>query len=1504
MKTRMFLILASVIILFGFTACDGGGSSGGGGTKSASTSSASSASISGSAVKGPLSGAEVSLFYFDGNGNLDEIVSSESPILTDDSGAFSFPVDGQDLMGITSPLIVKATGGSMYGESVPNLVLEGVIGDPQPLTYGQVALTCHLSAASSVAAALLKNRAAAIGTAPTLDDTKTYMDLVENQLNVSLSDDPADSGTPIGMFNHAIDRNLNLESATSANYPAVSELIAYLAANLSSSSEKLDTTMDDPDDPGMDTDAGFAPFGGTLAAIVGSDPGGFIFMTLTSDTAYIENTGTDTAAITAVFMDAAGRPYQALEDVSLGLVEGPGLLTSAGLSYASGSVMGELTSDMTGDTGDIKIRAVCPLPNGSQGTLEIIVQASDFGSDVDGDGLSDGMEGQGWDIAVDELGYGELAATDLLRHRHVYSDPNLSDTDGDGLTDAEEYVIRTDPCSADTDGDGLTDYEEWNIWMTSPTSADTDGDARGPDHDAMPNAALFDGNELAQYGTSPTLADTDGDGRTDCEEIDHPARSPLISDLPKLEMEIVDAVDVRLDVTYAEEAGETFEYGREIMKSTTTSTSATSEHSINAGVSVGMETTATATAGLNPSASVSTTMSYEMSFDYGHKWSTTNTSSQTAQQSHSEYVTDSRTRTETAATGSMSAGIKLKNPSDITYTISKLGIGVRHWEMKWDEDQGQMIRRFQTVATLIPPLGSGFTLAPGEETPVLQVAAEDLNPDRVKELLRRPDSLYTEAAYFELENAEHLNFDFLKEVNASRTASIIIDPGKSNAEEYRVATNVDRGFGGTYPGVSLGEVLNDILEIDYTTIACQKIYPAEETNKRILFSLRGLETHLANPEKGFWAMVHESPHPISGMHDFNEIPVRAGDRVLLIYVRDSDGDGLTDLGEQHRGTFTAGEDYDGDGLTDKAEVHEGWQVEWTDAYGTTNVYQVLSDPTNADQDRDGLNDAEEKAKGTDPANPDTDRDGIPDGTDPHPNTQAKTLYVDQNANGANDGSSWKNAYTNLQNALQEARTGYSTSTGDDDVAEIWVAQGVYTPSDDDPDISFELVDTVGVYGGFRGTETKRSQRETDPRINGTELSGELPGSDKNSYTIVSVEHPGIWIEREEGKGILDGFLIRGGDNIHDPASGGLTPPGGFPGTPGGMVVEKAWTLRNLFFFENHNILDGGALYLDPVENDAVTISRCIFTQNHADDNGGAVFMAGSGVVSITDCYFLGNTAGTEGGAIKSSKSWGVLLLKNTEITENEAVSGYGGGASIDANHTKIMNCRFTENHALKYGGGLCVWDGEIQISGSVFNKNNTGGYGDDNYDQGGAIYITGSRLHMVNTTVIKNHTDQCPSEKDSTEYKPDSSIGGGICSPEHGNTSLHIENCIFWGNNDAYRDSYLSNQIFGNRDLWKIHTSAIQNYDAFYSTTINGFGNISLCIPGEDGCNPYINLRSGALEAGSPCIDAGNKFVDFEPLTSGFQPLPDIDLAGEPRMVDGDDDGWSDVDMGAYEYQP
>jgi len=93
-----------------------------------------------------------------------------------------------------------------------------------------------------------------------------------------------------------------------------------------------------------------------------------------------------------------------------------------------------------------------------------------------------------------------------------------TDNDKDGLTKCREEQLGTNPNIADTDSDGLGDGEEVNTYMTNPLNKDTDGDT------------LQDGAEVKQHFTDPLKNDTDGDKLMDNEEINTYLTLPTDSD--------------------------------------------------------------------------------------------------------------------------------------------------------------------------------------------------------------------------------------------------------------------------------------------------------------------------------------------------------------------------------------------------------------------------------------------------------------------------------------------------------------------------------------------------------------------------------------------------------------------------------------------------------------------------------------------------------------------------------------------------------------------------------------------------------------------------------------------------------------------------------------------------------------------------------------------------------------------------------------------------------------
>ena len=448
-----------------------------------------------------------------------------------------------------------------------------------------------------------------------------------------------------------------------------------------------------------------------------------------------------------------------------------------------------------------------------------MLPATDAGGDKDGDGLTNYQEMMGWDIKVDIFGFGlDPGQLGTFLQHHVDSDPSNPDTDGDGLPDGNEFIAKANPRAVDTDGDGLWDGEERFRWLTSPVSIDSDGDARSPDISSErstlpPNPSLFDGTELydddellkapADRGeikllaTSPTLDDTDGDNVRDTDEIDTPVRTPLLADMPQLLFEIVDEVDIRLDVEYAEEEGRTTAFETSFTKSESTENS--TSNTVSASVTVGTEVEFGITGGV--SASVEVTAGWEES------WGTKATTG--SEQTSTQLEENSRNLTETAATGSMIAGIKVSNIGNISVQVVDLGWTARQWQPNLNTDPlDTSPGDYSTFASLGVDLGSGVTLAPGADSGVLAAIADDINADRVKAFLAKPDSLQLEPAAFELINDEGINFAFIEEITRARTARVSIDFGDGTFEEYRIATNVDRNADSTLAGIKMSKVMD------------------------------------------------------------------------------------------------------------------------------------------------------------------------------------------------------------------------------------------------------------------------------------------------------------------------------------------------------------------------------------------------------------------------------------------------------------------------------------------------------------------------------------------------------------------------------------------------------------------------------------------------------------------------------------------------------------------------
>lgn len=226
------------------------------------------------------------------------------------------------------------------------------------------------------------------------------------------------------------------------------------------------------------------------------------------------------------------------------------------------------------------------------------------------------------------------------------------------------------------------------------------------------------------------------------------------------------------------------------------------------------------------------------------------------------------------------------------------------------------------------------------------------------------------------------------------------------------------------------------------------------------------------------------------------------------------------------------------------------------------------------------------------------------------------LYVNDDATGANNGTSWTNAFTRLQDALTKANCSAPT--------QIWVAGGNYYPdegnglSDNDPNASFQTRSGLELYGNFAGNEDSLHKRRMY-EYNSSILSGDinkdgLPAG--NSYHVIK----GMNVDTTA---IIDGFTITGGNANQDHVpenwnGGGMYLYGGSP------------KIFNCRFIENSARYSGGAIYN---RTSYPLIVNSIFLQNHAAE-GGAIYNYYYGNMQLYNCSFWGNTANS-GGAIRN-----------------------------------------------------------------------------------------------------------------------------------------------------------------------------------------------------------------------------------------------------------------------------
>ncbi len=442
------------------------------------------------------------------------------------------------------------------------------------------------------------------------------------------------------------------------------------------------------------------------------------------------------------------------------------------------------------------------------------------------------------------------------------------------------------------------------------------------------------------------------------------------------------------------------------------------------------------------------------------------------------------------------------------------------------------------------------------------------------------------------------------------------------------------------------------------------------------------------------------------------------------------------------------------------------------------------------------------------------------------------LYVDANASGLNNGTSWDDAFVYLQDALTLAQ---SCSN----ITEIWVADGTYYPdegvgiSNNNTGATFKLRADVAIYGGFAGGENNLALR--DWVNNKTTLSGDLKQNDlpnfgnnsDNAIHVVSAIGA-----TTTNTSILDGFTITAG-------------------RADGNSLNKR---------------KGGGLFCSSTAKPI--IRNCEFVLNEARFHGGGLAVQDAGTWPIIEnCRIAGNLSQNNGGGIYIDRS--SLTIINSAVSGN--VSGHGGGLynystlTNPINPINIINCTFTGNNETDTGTIFNRATLNFNLINSIVWGNSSALF----TEQGGTIITSNCIIQggYPGTSVL----DVDPLFVDHPDFNLAPTLDGILqvqqCSPaiDGGEDAANLLTTDLDGNIRKY-DAISGGQLI-DIGAFEFQSNYTLPSAACLNTTVqlNASGSVSIPVTslneGSSGCPPISLTVEGETDLTFGCGDIGPNVV-------------------------------------------
>lgn len=462
------------------------------------------------------------------------------------------------------------------------------------------------------------------------------------------------------------------------------------------------------------------------------------------------------------------------------------------------------------------------------------------------------------------------------------------------------------------------------------------------------------------------------------------------------------------------------------------------------------------------------------------------------------------------------------------------------------------------------------------------------------------------------------------------------------------------------------------------------------------------------------------------------------------------------------------------------------------------------------------------------------------------------FYVDsERSSNLDGGRSWETAFKDLQPALDSVNAGTEEY-------QIWIKNGIYKPTKtprvpsvlvpQNRHLSFLLSNSVKIYGGFSGSETTISERDSTGYD--TILSGDILGDDiieenangmisrfenivdnSNNTFVISSMSKNIelnslkfiggrgWTRDSESFDFANSYYWMSRStgcaiNYVDDHTGG----------PGGSFV-----LQNISF--EYNVPNLGALYVRGYRNSKYRFSDLNFSKNVYSE---IVRFSTLSPIVCENLLFKNNS----GGELIATGS--VSTTINNSIFINNS-SSYGGLLRVVDNQLTVSNSIFKNNRA-RNTGLFELDEATSTIRNSVFTDNVCSDY---NYykGQGGIVYLhDNSKLVMENNVFYKNTASEggvIYNYRGNAFLKSNYFLKNGSSS-SHGTVifnrdTLTVINNIFEqnGNNNSLgavynvsKNSTLDKNIFANNQSYE--GSGLYDYIGSSKVTNNLFlGNFS-----------------------------------------------------------------------------